>query len=348
MAALEAACFTVWQTEILMPALPPRQIVSAIEDAFTESVASAVLVSPSTGHPRRFYVTAGEASFPLWIYIWTLTHGGGAARPDDEYRIQLTSVTPPLPENPDGPTLLLGYEPNTRCFAGFDLRKHRNFSTQSPSIQININSLREAVRDGFAFARKGNDEIAVAIRPDNLLSYAVSCESLHESGADAAVSEMLSRVSRFEEIPEQQFLRLPTERRRVVSKVARLAREGDFRRKVTVAYDRKCCVTGLQLRLIDAAHILPVGAEGSTDSVQNGLCLSPTYHRAYDRGLIFLREDRYMVINPEMRDDLIRLGLGGGLADFECHLGREIFLPADRSQWPDPVMIRQANNYRAG
>ncbi|MFC1588431.1 hypothetical protein ACFL54_08980 [Planctomycetota bacterium] len=90
--------------------------------------------------------------------MWTLTHGGGAARPADEYRIQLTSVTPPLPENPDGPTLLLGYEPNTKCFAGFDLRKHRVFSTQSPSIQININVLREAVRDGFAFTRKGNDE----------------------------------------------------------------------------------------------------------------------------------------------------------------------------------------------
>jgi len=145
-----------------MPALQPRQIVSAIEDAFTESVASAVLVSGVREHPRRFYITAGEASFPVWIYIWTLTHGGGAARPADEYRIQLTSVTPPLPENPDGPTLLLGYEPNTRCFAGFDLRKHRMFSTQSPSIQININTLRDAVRDGFAFARKGNDEIAVA------------------------------------------------------------------------------------------------------------------------------------------------------------------------------------------
>ncbi len=330
-----------------MPALPPDQIVSAIEEAFTESVASAVLVSGVREHPRRFYVTAGEASFPVWIYVWTLTHGGGAARPADEYRIQITSVTPPLPENPDGPTLLLGYEPNTRCFAGFDLRMHRTFSTQSPSIQININTLRDAVRDGFAFARKGNDEIAVAIRPDNLLSYALNCESLHETGADAVVSDILSRVGRFEMVSDEEISALTTERRRVVCKVSRLARDSDFRRKVIVAYDRKCCVTGLQLRLIDAAHILPVGAEGSTDSVHNGLCLSPTYHRAYDRGLIFLGEDRNMLINRKKRDDLVRLGLGGGLAEFESHLGREIFLPADRSQWPDPTMIRQANGFRA-
>lgn len=329
-----------------MPALSAADIVRAIEDAFTESTAAALLVSKARVHPKRFYVTAGDSSFPVWIYAWTLTHGGGAARPKDEYRIQLTSVTPPLPENPDGPTLLLGYEPNTGCFAGFDLRKHRRFSTQSPSIQISISALREAVRDGFAFTRKGNDEIAVAFRPDNMLAYCLNSENLHESGADASVSSLLSKVGRFEPVTEREFATIPLERRRVVSKVSRLARDSDFRRKVVVAYDRKCCVTGLQLRLIDAAHILPVGAEGSTDDVQNGLCLSPTYHRAYDRGLIYLTEDRRMLINPKKTDELVRLGLGGGLRDFEAHLGREIFLPADRTQWPKPEFIRAANSFR--
>jgi putative restriction endonuclease len=329
-----------------VPALRSAEIIRAIEDAFTESSAAALPVSQPKIHPRRFYVTAGEMSFPVWIYIWTLTHGGGAARPKDEYRIQLTSVTPPLPENPDGPTLLLGYEPNTGCFAGFDLRKHRAFSKQSPSIQINISALREAVRDGFAFTRKGNDEIAVAFRPDNMLAYCLNCDNLHESGADAAVSSLLSKVGRFEAVTDRELAAIPLERRRVVTKVSRLARDSDFRRKVIVAYDRKCCVTGLQLRLIDAAHILPVGAEGSTDDVRNGLCLSPTYHRAYDRGLIYLNQDRKMLINPKRKNELVRLGLGGGLLDFESHLGREILLPADRRQWPNPEFIRAANDFR--
>lgn len=242
--------------------------------------------------------------------------------------------------------MLLGYEPNSKCFAGFDLRKHSTFSTQSPSIQININALREAARDSFAFARKGNDEIAIGFRPDNILAYSLNSESLHESGADATVSDLLSKVGRFEDLSESEIASIPEERRRVVSKVSRLARDSDFRRKVTVAYDRKCCVTGLQLRLIDAAHILPVGSVGSTDDVTNGLSLSPTYHRAYDRGLIFLSDDRRMLINDHKRDDLVRLGLGGGLADFESCLGREIFLPADRRQWPDPAYIRGANQLR--
>lgn len=329
-----------------MPALSAAEIVRAVEDAFTESTAAALLVSEARAHPKRFYITAGESSFPVWIYIWTLTHGGGPARPKDEYRIQLTSVKPPLPENPDGPTLLLGYEPNTGCFAGFDLRKHRRFSTQSPSIQISISALREAVRDGFAFTRKGNDEIAVAFRPDNMLAYCLNSENLHESGADTAVSSLLSKVGRLEPVTERDLATISLERQRVISKVSRLVRDSDFRRKVIVAYDRKCCVTGLQLRLIDAAHILPVGAQGSTDDIQNGLCLSPTYHRAYDRGLIYLAEDQRMLINPRKKDELVRLGLGGGLRNFETALGRQVLLPADRKQWPRPEFIKAANEFR--
>ena len=329
-----------------MPALPAKELIKVIQDAFTDSVASAFLVSEIRQHPRRLYVTTGEGSFPVWIYIWTLTHGGGSARPRNEYRIQLTGVAPPLPQNPDGPTLLLGYEPETRCFAGFDLRKHRTFSTQSPSIQISILTLREAVRDGFAFTQKGNDEIAVGFRPDNMLAYCLNSESLHEYGADATVSDLLTRVGRLEELDEGDIATISDERRRIVSTVSRMARGSDFRRKVTVAYDRKCCVTGLQLRLIDAAHILPVGAEGSTDDVRNGLCLSPTYHRAYDRGLIYLSEERHMLINPRIRENLVQMGLGSGLADFESHLGREIHLPADRKQWPHRDFIKAANQFR--
>jgi putative restriction endonuclease len=329
-----------------MAALSPAQIVAAIEDAFTEAGASAVLASEKRIHPRRFYVVAGELSFLVWVYIWTLTHGGGAARPRDEYRIQLTSVIPPLPQNPDGPTLLLGYDPSTKCFAGFDLRKHRDFSLRSPSIQININALRNALRDGFAFVRKGNDEIAIGFRPDNILAYSLNVESLHESGADDRVSEILSKITRFETVTEEEVAAIPEERRRIVAKISRLARDSDFRRKVTVAYDRKCAVTGLQLRLVEAAHILPVGAEGSTDEVINGICLSPTYHRAYDRGLICLTEDRQMLINERKKRDLIRLGLGGGLHEFEAYLNREIFLPPDRRQWPSVDFIRRANVFR--
>jgi putative restriction endonuclease len=210
----------------------------------------------------------------------------------------------------------------------------------------NINAIRTALRDGFAFARKGNDEIVVAFRPDQILSYCINVDELHTFGADAVISDLLTKATRSEPIPDAAIAALPKERRRIVSTVARLARDSDFRRKVIIAYDRKCAVTGLQLRLVDAAHIVPVGAEGSSDDVTNGLCLSPTYHRAYDRGLIVLTEKYEMQINRKKERELTRLGVSGGLAEFKSPLGRQILLPADRRQWPAIEYIRSANEVR--
>jgi len=329
-----------------MPSLGPRAIVEAIAEAFAEAGASAALISHYREHPKRFLVASAQLAFGLWVYAWTATHGGGRARPRDEFRIQLTGVQPPLVLNPDGPTILIGYEPNLRSFVGFDLQKHVMFSLKSPSIQANVNALRVAQRDGFAFARKSNDEIIVAFRPDQILAYCMHAEALHTLGADATVSDLLTKAARFESISDVTLASLPKERQRIVATVSRLTRDSDFRHKVIVAYDHKCAVTGLQLKLVDAAHIVPVGAPGSSDEVTNGLCLSPTYHRAYDRGLIILDDQYEMQINQKKERELLRLGLAGGLAEFKAPLGRPILLPADRRQWPSIDHIRSANALR--
>ncbi len=329
-----------------MPSVSPQRLVEAITDAFAEAGAAASLVSGVRDHPRRFHVSSGQTSLSLWVYVWTLTHGGGAARPRDEYRIQLTGVTPPLARNLDGATILIGYEPNLNCFAGFDLSKHETFSRKSPSIQISINALRSAIRDGLTFVRKGNEEIAIAFRPDHILSYASNSDALHFHGADAAMSELLTRVSTFVQVPQGEIAALPKERQRIVATVSRLSRDTDFRRKVIVAYDRKCAVTGLQLKLVDAAHILPVGADGSSDDVSNGIALSPTYHRAYDQGLIYLTSNLEMRINPVKERELVRLRWHGGLEQFKSPLGRQILLPPDRYQWPATEYIARANAFR--
>jgi hypothetical protein len=50
----------------------------------------------------------------------------------------------------------MGYEPTTGCFVGFDVEKHLTFSTRSPSIQIQITTLHDALQNGLSFARKTN------------------------------------------------------------------------------------------------------------------------------------------------------------------------------------------------
>ena len=305
-----------------MPASRRAVILEAILDGINESGYSAVLLTSSRAHPARFAIVAPDGrEFTLAAYAWTLTPGG---RPQlvHEYRIQMTSVESPLPADPSEVTVLLGYEPNLQTFAGFDLARHRTFTTGSPSIQIDIRAVQQALQDGLSFSRKTNDEIAVGIRPDQLMAYTLNAERIHRYGKEAATFDLITRASSLEVIPPQEIEALPTERQRVVQAVTRLSRLANFRQTVLQAYGFRCAITRLQLKLVDAAHILPVGAPGSADDVRNGLALSPTYHRAYDNGLIYLDENYAMRINARRAKELGRMRLAGGIETFRAPLGR--------------------------
>src|SRR5207244_3409895 len=139
---------------------------------------------------------------------------------------------------------------------------------------------------------------ALLVRADQLVNYVANAEELHRLGSSASMYGLLTRASAHEEIPDRELAHLPQERRRIVSTVRRLSRAASFCQTVLTAYVNRCAVTRMQLRLVDAAHILPVGAQESTDDVRNGLALSPTYHRAFDNALIFLDENLVMRINP--------------------------------------------------
>jgi putative restriction endonuclease len=156
---------------------------------------------------------------------------------------------------------------------------------------------------------------------------------------------LLERAAAGAEIRARDVRALSTERKRLVEITSRLSRLSSFKREVLFAYGHTCAVTRVQLRLVEAAHILPVGSPESADHVTNGIALSPTYHRAFDAGLIFL-DDRYeMRLNENRITEFTGLGLAGGLQGFRSVLGR-IFLPPDRTQWPHRDFIRRANRYR--
>lgn len=328
-----------------MPAVEPQELVDALLNAIQESGFSGSLISSPRKHPCRLAVTGSDGNqFVLSVYIWTLTF---SSRPQlrNEYRIQMTSVSSPLEIAKDGPTVLLGYEPHLGLFAGFDLRRHRTFTKGSPSVQIDIEALRQAETEGLTFHRKSNDEVAVGVRPDQCMTYAMNADAFHRFGQEAKIVNLLERATSLEKIPEEDVSTLSTERRRLVETVSRLSRLTSFRRRVLFAYGNRCAVTRIQLKLVDAAHILPVGAPGSSDHVQNGLALSPTYHRAYDTSLVYLDEEHRMQLNTAKLKELAVLQLDGGVEAFKAPLGK-IFLPPDRNQWPALDFVRKANRFR--
>lgn len=329
-----------------MPLVSPRGLVDAFLDAFRQSGAAGYFVSGADQtHPRQFIVERAGNGFSVWVYVWNLTHGGRPTLPD-EYRIQMTSVDSPLAFNRDGYTVLMGYYPDLRMFAGFDLSKHKTFTAGSPSVQIDIGALHGALQTGLSFHRKSNDEIAVGIRPDQLVNYIVSSEQLHRYGAEESVQFFLDQAADPAQTVDAAIKQLGTERQQIVSEVTRYSRNANFRKVVLNAYDNRCAVTRAQMKLVDAAHILPVSAEGSIDHVSNGISLSPTLHRAYDNCLIYLDCDLVMRINEERAAQLVSDGLDAGLETFCGLLEGLIHLPMDVAQRPRPEFIEQANTYR--
>ena len=101
-------------------------------------------------------------------------------------------------------------------------------------------------------------------------------------------------------IAEQERVRIPT-------LISRVERDRVFRRVVLRAYDERCAITGLKLingggrAEAEAARIRPVEANGP-DSVQNGIALSGTVHRMFDRGLISLSDDLNIMISRQAND----------------------------------------------
>ena len=328
-----------------MPAVSPTKLVDAILRAIQRSGGSGFYMSerPAT-HPRELLIQYGEDTISLWVYIWTLTHGGRRSL-SDEYRIQMTSVSSPLSIKSSGHTVLLGYHAESDMFAGFDIDKHRTFTAGSPSVQIDVGTIHAAFGDGLAFSLKDNQEIAIGIRPDQFLNYVFNAVSLHQHGGDISTYTLLLKAAQLEEIRPQEMVKLAEERQKIVESVSRYARESSFRRQVMDAYSNRCAVTRAQLNLVDAAHIVPVKAQG-TDNVSNGIALSPTIHRAYDNSLIYLDTRYYMRLNEQQVDELKSQRLEGGLDDLSGYLDSQIHLPANRADWPDPELIGKANKLR--
>lgn len=329
-----------------MPGMRAERLVEELVARLREEGHDCTSLSRARERPARLRLATGDGVQEVWLYIWTVTGGGRDTLPH-EMRIQMTRVEPPLSQNPNGPTLLMGFEPDLEVFAGFDFSRHRRFTQGSPSIQINVQVLQTAVDQGIGLGRRGNDEVVVGVRQDCLLLYMLQATEIHSSGRiDESLARMEAAATGDEEEAEETEGGADQEHRtRMVELISRWARDVRFRDSVLRAYGYRCAVSRMQLRLVDAAHILPVVVPGSTDDVNNGIALSPTFHRAFDAGLIYLTDDRIMVVNEDRVAELNRHHLAAGLQRVRQRMGR-ICLPPDRRQWPSRIMIRRANEYR--
>lgn len=294
-----------------------------------------VLVTSSV-KPFELRLFRSESKGPtLCIYIWNCTHGGGEKRAADEYRIQFTRVVPQ--EHLNSITLLLGWHSGYEVFAAWDIGHHKGQDSQSPSAQLREEVLSQAHSKQFSVGTRANGEIVVAFRPEFLVDYAFNARSMHRSMGATEDYQLLNDIENID-IDGVSSIH-DFERKMVVETIVRRYRAADFRRRVLGAYNHRCAMCGIQLDLLDAAHILPVAAEKSTDDTNNGVALCKLHHAAFDRNLVSFDENYRIEVSCAELKRLADAQRGCGAVDFRRMLKEALVLPSDRRDYPSPSLI---------
>lgn len=78
-----------------------------------------------------------------------------------------------------------------------------------------------------------------------------------------------------------------------------------FRMSVLSAYSNKCCITGLNIPdLLIASHIKPwkvSNIETERTNPCNGLCLNALHDKAFDRGLVTIDYNYYIIVSEKLK-----------------------------------------------
>jgi putative restriction endonuclease len=112
-----------------------------------------------------------------------------------------------------------------------------------------------------------------------------------------------------------------------------------FRKAVLEIYNGRCAISGMKLEfgktatIVDACHIIPF-ADGKGDTITNGIALSPTLHRAFDRGLVSVSDDDRVLVNPRLKDYFPEVGI-------RQYNDQELKLPQDKRFYPSLEKLTQ-------
>lgn len=170
-----------------------KALIARVVDSLTVGGWTVQQITEADVHPALLRIRRGRRTLQLRIYIWNLTHGGGAARPKHEFRIQVTSGVLKFRRDEGEQTAILGWSDEFGVFAGFDFLFHVRELGQSPSMQINSAALLRSVEAGIAARTRKNGEIAIAVRPDLLGKYIDDLAAFHKDTTSKKRIEAIQR-----------------------------------------------------------------------------------------------------------------------------------------------------------
>jgi putative restriction endonuclease len=216
-------------------------------------------------------------------------------------------------------------------------------------LQINRKALDAAKTRGIASYRKLTGELAIAFVPEFFGIYVDHKPALHGLGKTVQEASLLEQIAADPSgISDTKIEQSVAAKPRVCAlRMTKTAlRDIRFRRNVLDAYGNQCAMCAVQLKLVEAAHIVPVEHPDGTDETCNGVALCVLHHRAYDHGLISFDEDFKIRVNGKKLQKLEVESRGGGAQSFKKALRENLHLPANAGAHPKAAHVKKANSLR--
>ncbi|MEX2596849.1 MAG: HNH endonuclease [Salibacteraceae bacterium] len=113
-----------------------------------------------------------------------------------------------------------------------------------------------------------------------------------------------------------------------------------FKQQVPKLYSYRCAISGFKMSttlstsLLDACHIQPWSVN-HLDTIQNGICLSPLLHRAFDRKLISISEDYRLIVSEDFME------IGNSPHSILQFKNNPLHLPSNEAYWPDQELLAE-------
>lgn len=281
-----------------------------------------------------------------YVLIKNIHESGEGRGNQDECRIQVSksrNFDEALSSNKT--VLVLGYFADERVFTAWNpyLMKDRFNERQTISLYSRFSIQKEASEEKISSYSDTNNQSIVSFKPEYLGLYLENIAQVHLLDN----TELIQLVKTSDELNIQNIDgSFDSSKGELTITHSRNKRDPNFRKKVYDAYDNKCAMCGMQLELIEAAHIIPHSHEKGTDEVDNGVALCSLHHTAYDRSLIYFDNEFNILMNETKVEYLEKIGLDSGLRKFEKLSFDTLIIPENQSMRPYANNISIANKIR--
>lgn len=293
-------------------------------------------------NPYRFSINKKT----FYVLIRNVHESGDGRSNQDECRIQINKT-----ENFNNAlnsmteVIVLGYFADEKVFTAWNpyLMKDRFNQRQTISLYSRFSVQRQSVANKISAYRDSNGQSVISFLPDYLGLYLENLSNIHLL-PDNELIELVNKSDVLNSINEDGFSDFPEGHLTITH--TRYKRDPRFKSIVYEAYDYRCAMCGIQLELIQAAHIVPHSHEKGTDEIGNGISLCALHHNAYDRSLIYFDSEFNIKINDSKIDYLQKVGLDSGFRKFQALSFDKIQLPNNHTLRPNIENINIANQTR--